>query len=97
MQIIIFLYVIFQTIVVEFVSFETELTYDVVRVYANLAQTQLIGTFSGTLSPFQVVSTTNVLSVKFSSDGSFTFAGFLAKWSKYSSPVLINDIKKNLR
>lgn len=66
----------------KFNSFNTEATWDVVRVYDNINGTgTLLGTFSGSSIPANITSWTGKMSITFSSDGNTTSSGWTAIWT----------------
>jgi len=73
---------------VEFNSFITESSYDVLKVYDGIStNAPLLGTYSGNLSSFSVQSSGNALTFNFTTDGSTTFAGWSATLSCPNTPV----------
>ncbi|MFN5415766.1 MAG: CUB domain-containing protein, partial [Flavobacteriia bacterium] len=70
-----------QVVLLSFSVFETELNYDSLRIYNGSSMSDpLIGTFEGTNSPGNIYSTSpnGCLTVNFVSDGSVTYAGWVA-------------------
>ena len=75
-----------KNIVLKFINFETESSYDIVRLYdGNSTTTSQIGTgYSGSLSPFTVQSTntiTGAITLNFKSNNLYTYSGFFAEIS----------------
>ncbi|EGT49754.1 hypothetical protein CAEBREN_23248 [Caenorhabditis brenneri] len=71
-------------ILLKFTSFYTEGCCDIVRVYDDdNVNSPLLGTYSGSLGSFSVVSTGNSMLITFKTDGSITFYGFSASFSSY--------------
>jgi hypothetical protein len=66
----------------EFMTFKTEASNDIVKVYdGNSAAAPLIGTFSGSNIPPVINSTGNTLFVQFISNGSVTNKGWSARYT----------------
>jgi len=64
-----------------FLRFNTEASNDLVKVYnGGSSSSPLIGTFSGSSLPSPIQSSSRNLYVKFTSDGSGTYKGFLAHY-----------------
>ena len=64
-----------------FLRFNTQLSNDFVKVYnGGSSSSPLIGTFSGSSLPSPIQSSSRNLYVKFTSDGSGTYKGFLAHY-----------------
>ena len=64
-----------------FLRFNTEASYDYVRVYSGGSlSSPLIGTFTGSSLPAPITSSSNNLYVRFASDGSVTSQGFRARY-----------------
>ncbi|MEI7596906.1 MAG: C10 family peptidase [Bacteroidota bacterium] len=77
-------------ITLSFFRFDTEATNDVVTVYDGAdASAPVLGTFSGTSLPTDVVSTGNKMFIKFSTNDSINSKGWLAKYSS-AIPVYCN-------
>ncbi|MEO0310368.1 MAG: hypothetical protein RIQ89_25 [Bacteroidota bacterium] len=77
------------SIYLNFTSFATQSINDIVRVYdGNSAAAPLIGTFSGTTLPTQIISSGSTLFVRFTTNGSTTAAGWAANYT--CSPVCGN-------
>lgn len=70
------------SITLSFTSFLTEGGYDYVRVYdGNSINAPLLGSYSGSTLPASVSSSTGVMYVTFTTDGSVTAAGWSANYS----------------
>ena len=64
-----------------FYTFTTESSADYVRVYdGDSTSAPLIGQFSGSSLPAPITSSSTKLYVRFTSDGSSTYAGFTARY-----------------
>ena len=62
-----------------FFRFDTESNNDYVYVYdGGSPSSPLIGTYSGSSTPAPITSSSNNLYVRFTSDGSVVFGGFVA-------------------
>ena len=73
-----------------FLRFNTERSYDFVRVYdGGSSSSPLIGSFSGSTLPSPIQSTSSNLFVRFTSDGSSTYQGFSAR---YRGMTLLKEI-----
>lgn len=65
-----------------FSSFNTEASWDLVKVYNNINGTgTLLGTFSGSSIPANVTSNTGKMSIRFTSDANTTSSGWTAIWN----------------
>ena len=74
------------TLTLNFSSFDTEATNDVVNVYdGNTTSATLLGTFSGTTIPSAITSTGGRMLVEFITNGSINFPGWDAN---YTSTVI---------
>uniref|UniRef100_A0A1I7U561 C-type LECtin n=1 Tax=Caenorhabditis tropicalis TaxID=1561998 RepID=A0A1I7U561_9PELO len=72
-------------ILLRFSDFGTEAKKDYVTVYdGDSVNSPVIGTYSGDLSSFSLVSTGNVMTVAFKSDGAKGARGFSARFTSYS-------------
>lgn len=66
----------------KFNTFNTEASYDIVRVYSGLnGSGPLLGTYSGTSIPSDITSTTGKMSITFTSDGSVVSSGWTSIWT----------------
>jgi PKD repeat protein len=75
------------SIVLNFRQFDTELTFDVLRVYDGQdAAAPLLLSASGGIMPNTVVARSGKMFITFSSDGTGTFAGFEAVWNAFFPP-----------
>jgi hypothetical protein len=68
-------------VTLSFSAFATELNYDGIVVYDDLAATNQIGVFTGTTIPSSLTSNTGVMVVVFTSDYSTTLQGFSANYT----------------
>ncbi|KAK3593640.1 hypothetical protein CHS0354_025531 [Potamilus streckersoni] len=69
-----------------FTFFQTEESYDVVKFYDGLSTSDdLIGSFSGSVRPDSIVSSSNFLLIRFISDQDVEMSGFSAKWTSVTS------------
>ncbi|KAF1767212.1 hypothetical protein GCK72_007171 [Caenorhabditis remanei] len=72
-------------ILLQFSGFITESSDDIVKVYdGDSSYKPLLGSYSGNLGSFNVVSTGNTVYVTFKTDGSNVFQGFSARFLVYS-------------
>ncbi|EFP03477.1 hypothetical protein CRE_09483 [Caenorhabditis remanei] len=72
-------------ILLKFDEFITESNDDIVRVYdGDSSDKPLLGTYSGNLNPFSLVSTGNTMYVTFKTDAFNNFQGFSARFLSYS-------------
>ncbi|MBX2960304.1 MAG: gliding motility-associated C-terminal domain-containing protein [Flavobacteriales bacterium] len=68
-----------QNIWLNFSAFNTESGWDYMYIYnGNSTAAPLIGTYSGTNSPLVVGGTNTCITIRFTSDGSFTYSGWAA-------------------
>ncbi|HRN41357.1 MAG TPA: CUB domain-containing protein, partial [Vicingus sp.] len=68
-----------QNIWLNFSAFNTESGWDYMYIYnGNSTGAPLIGTYSGTNSPLVVGGTNTCITIRFTSDGSFTYSGWAA-------------------
>jgi len=76
------------SIILRFLSFEIECSYDVLRVFdgPSASESNLLASFSGIHTPEPVYSSTNTLLVHWLSDPAFTLGGFIAEYSGSSCP-----------
>ncbi|HBF87746.1 MAG TPA: hypothetical protein DDX39_03805 [Bacteroidales bacterium] len=63
-----------------FTSFSLESGWDSLWIYDGIGTDNLIGGYSGTVSPGTIVSSTNALTLRFFSDGATVKPGFSAIW-----------------
>lgn len=63
-----------------FTSFDLESGYDSLWIYDGIGIDNLIGGYSGTVSPGTIISSTNALTIRFYSDGATRAPGFSAIW-----------------
>ena len=78
-----------QYVQLNFSSFQTEATFDVLTIYnGNTTGAPVIGTYSGTNNPCVVTSTAanGCLTLQFVSDGSVNYAGWVASLSCVAAP-----------
>jgi len=74
------------TIAVDFIQFQTEFNYDVLRIYdGNSANAPQIASYSGYETPEPVHSSSNHLFISFSSDASVQYDGFHAEYHSVRS------------
>ena len=66
---------------VRFSEFNSEAGLDVLNVYDGTGTTNGIGAYSGTTVPADILSTQEALTFRFTSDNSFTYAGFALSYS----------------
>jgi hypothetical protein len=70
-------------IILSFNEIITEANYDFVEVFdGNSVRSQSLGKFSGSSEPANLISSSNSLTVYFTTDGSTVFEGFSARYSK---------------
>ncbi|KAF1767213.1 hypothetical protein GCK72_007172 [Caenorhabditis remanei] len=75
-------------ILLKFTGFITEYGRDIVQVYdGDSSDKPLLGTYSGNLNPFNLVSTGNTMYVTFKTDRSAVYQGFTTKVLSYSGPL----------
>lgn len=75
-----------------FTRFNTESNYDYVSVYdGDSTSSQQIGYFSGSSIPSPIHSTSDKLYVRFTSDGSVTTSGFIARYSGMFFPQRVTE------
>ena len=68
-----------------FITFSTQASFDRVFIYSDLAKTNQIAVYSGQpATPFDVVSTTNEMHVRFTSNSMIQEAGFKATFVSQS-------------
>jgi cubilin len=77
-------------IILKFNDFRTEYCDDFVQVFdGNPVNDSLVGKFCGLSKPGKIISTSNLMTVKFFSDGSSNFRGFSADyWAVNKSKVI---------
>ncbi len=69
---------------ISFYNFEVEVNYDTLFVYdGNSTASPLLGTYSGSFSPFTILSTGGSLTFRFKSDYATTSSGWYAEWIAY--------------
>jgi len=69
------------TITLSFVSFETENNFDWVKVYdGETTSAPLLGTFSGSILPLPITSSSNKMLIHFKTDASQTKSGWTAQY-----------------
>lgn len=72
-----------------FIRFETESSYDKVKVYNGPhSSSTLIGQYGGSSLPGRITSSSSELYVTFTSDGSVTKSGFVANYHIYGEPYV---------
>ncbi|UMM20285.1 hypothetical protein L5515_015607 [Caenorhabditis briggsae] len=75
-------------ILLKFTNFWTEQTFDWVAVNdGDTTANTLLGNYSGTLAPFNVVSTGNTATVTFSTDRSNVYPGFSARFTPFAGCI----------
>ncbi|CAO4367177.1 unnamed protein product [Caenorhabditis nigoni] len=68
----------------KFTDFITE-GVDRVKIYdGDTTANTILGTYSGNLAPFNVVSTGNTMTVTFITDGSVVYSGFSARFTPFA-------------
>lgn len=81
------------SITITFLSFETETTNDVLRIYNGTSTSSpLIGTYSGTTSPGTIVSTSGALTFRFTSSNWTVKKGWDASWTCVGGASVTNPI-----
>ena len=81
------------TVTLHFTSFNTEATYDVVKVVDPVSATTL-GTYSGSTIPADVTSTSGQMLVQFTSNATNTYPGWSASYSSTTGLEEYNSIKE---
>ena len=80
-----------------FYTFTTESSADYVRVYdGDSTSAPLIGQFSGSSLPAPITSSSTKLYVRFTSDGSVTYTGFIARYQGIFTSWLPGEHDKTL-
>uniref|UniRef100_A0A1I7U565 Deleted in malignant brain tumors 1 protein-like n=1 Tax=Caenorhabditis tropicalis TaxID=1561998 RepID=A0A1I7U565_9PELO len=73
------------SIILRFRTLVTEPSYDTIAVYdGDSIDSPSLGTYSGTRTPFSLISTGNTMTVVFRTDGSGVLQGFNARFTSYS-------------
>ena len=68
-----------QPIYLQFSQFQTEASFDFVYIYNGpTTASPLIGTYAGSTSPGLVVASGTCITIRFTSDGSVTYSGWVA-------------------
>ncbi len=72
-------------ILLKFYDFRTEFCDDFVQVFdGSSVNDTLMGTFCGVVKPRKLISSSNFMAIKFSSDISSNYRGFSAEYSVYN-------------
>lgn len=70
------------SVTLKFTGFNTEASYDLLKVYDNINGTgTLLATLSGTSLPSAITSSTGKMSLRFTSDASVVSSGWTATWT----------------
>lgn len=69
------------SVTLNFTSFDLETNYDSLWIYDSLPGTNLIGIYTGTISPGTVTANSGMMSVRFKSDPFVNNAGWTATWN----------------
>jgi len=77
-----------------FSSFDTEAGYDSLWIYNGLPNTNLIGMYTGNVSPGTVTANTGTLSVRFKADPLVHNNGWSANWTCVTGGMSINETEK---
>ncbi|OWY20584.1 hypothetical protein C7N43_08065, partial [Sphingobacteriales bacterium UPWRP_1] len=77
-----------QCIALNFTTFNLENNFDYLFIYSgNSAAAPLVGQYTGTTSPGSLTINSNCVTIRFTSDGSVTLAGFAMTWAPTTCPA----------